>query len=146
LAGSGLEVVVQGAWALGPWQGEGGWSHATRPNILIRRGGETVCVIDTKWKCLSDGIAQADVYQMIAYARLYRCPRLILLYPATQSDIGGRVGSRTLSPGPERLDLANVRIEAGELEIRTSLRRLVSGDAVFGNPAAHLAPSAGEHL
>jgi 5-methylcytosine-specific restriction enzyme subunit McrC len=45
-------------------------------------------VIDTKWKRISpriddpkQGVSQADVYQMMAYAQLYRAPRLTLLYP-----------------------------------------------------------------
>jgi 5-methylcytosine-specific restriction enzyme subunit McrC len=47
-----------------------------------------VFVIDTKWKRVSSriedpkqGVSQADVYQMIAYGRLYECPHLMLLYP-----------------------------------------------------------------
>ena len=45
-------------------------------------------MVDTKWKRLSArvddpklGIAQADVYQLLAYSRIYRCPRMMLLYP-----------------------------------------------------------------
>ncbi len=45
-------------------------------------------MIDTKWKRISSriddpkqGVSQADVYQMMAYAQLYRAPRLTLLYP-----------------------------------------------------------------
>lgn len=45
-------------------------------------------IIDTKWKTLSPrtsdrkrGISQADVYQMMAYGRLYDCENLMLLYP-----------------------------------------------------------------
>lgn len=60
----------------------------TKPDILIRRGGQVVHVIDTKWKRISSriddrkqGVSQADVYQMMAYAHLYKAPRLSLLYP-----------------------------------------------------------------
>lgn len=60
----------------------------TKPDILIRRGGEIVHVIDTKWKRISSriddrkqGVSQSDVYQMMAYAQLYKAPRLTLLYP-----------------------------------------------------------------
>ena len=47
-------------------------------------------VLDTKWKRLTPheprcertlGVAQSDVYQMLAYARAYGAGRLILLYP-----------------------------------------------------------------
>ena len=59
-----------------------------RPDIVVHRGSQTVMVIDTKWKRISDriedpkqGVAQAEVYQMLAYSRLYDCSRIMLLYP-----------------------------------------------------------------
>lgn len=61
----------------------------TKPDILISsRDGKIARVIDTKWKRISSriedpkqGVSQADVYQMMAYAHLYEAPRLTLLYP-----------------------------------------------------------------
>lgn len=60
----------------------------TKPDILIWRTGQVAHVIDTKWKRISDriddpkqGVSQADVYQMMAYAHLYKATRLTLLYP-----------------------------------------------------------------
>jgi len=60
----------------------------TRPDILIKRGGAVLQVIDTKWKRIvariddpKRGVSQADVYQMMAYGRLYQCGKLTLLYP-----------------------------------------------------------------
>lgn len=60
----------------------------TRPDIIVRRGDTIVLVVDTKWKRLApsiddptQGVAQADIYQMMAYGRLYACPRVVLLYP-----------------------------------------------------------------
>lgn len=60
----------------------------TRPDILVYEGSEVVQVIDTKWKRISSriedpkqGVLQADVYQMMAYAHLYRAPRVTLVYP-----------------------------------------------------------------
>ncbi|WP_417474762.1 McrC family protein [Leisingera sp.] len=60
----------------------------TKPDILIWRARQVVHVIDTKWKRISSriddrkqGVSQSDVYQMMAYAQLYRAPRLTLLYP-----------------------------------------------------------------
>lgn len=60
----------------------------TKPDILIRRAGVVTHVIDTKWKRISSriddpkqGVSQSDIYQMMAYAQLYRAPRLTLLYP-----------------------------------------------------------------
>jgi DNA invertase Pin-like site-specific DNA recombinase len=43
---------------------------------------------DTKWKRMTpriddpkQGVSQADVYQLMAYGRLYDCPNVVLLYP-----------------------------------------------------------------
>ncbi|MYN66608.1 MAG: hypothetical protein F4X11_16510, partial [Acidobacteria bacterium] len=44
-------------------------------------------IIDTKWKRITriddpkQGVSQADVYQLMAYGRLYDCPNVVLLYP-----------------------------------------------------------------
>ncbi len=61
---------------------------ATRPDIVVSRNGRPLLVIDTKWKRLKGaiddakrGVGQADVYQMMAYAHVYDCNRLMLLYP-----------------------------------------------------------------
>ena len=60
----------------------------TRPDILIKRGEEVVQIIDTKWKKIANriddqkhGVAQGDVYQMMAYGQIYKCARLTLVYP-----------------------------------------------------------------
>ncbi|WP_313554721.1 McrC family protein [Agrobacterium cavarae] len=60
----------------------------TKPDILIWRDGQVAHVIDTKWKRISAriddpklGVFQGDVYQMMAYAHLYKSPKLTLLYP-----------------------------------------------------------------
>ncbi|WP_429576019.1 McrC family protein [Paraburkholderia sp. UCT70] len=70
----------------------------TRPDILIWRGGQATHVIDTKWKRISpriddpkQGVSQGDVYQMMAYAHLYKAPRLTLLYPHHEG-LGGNEG------------------------------------------------------
>lgn len=57
-----------------------------RPDIVVRRGKEVCCVVDTKWKRLSPeerklGIAQGDLYQMLAYAEGYDSAAVLLLYP-----------------------------------------------------------------
>lgn len=60
----------------------------TKPDILIWKAGQVAHVIDTKWKRISariddpkQGVSQSDVYQMMAYAHLYKAPKLTLLYP-----------------------------------------------------------------
>jgi 5-methylcytosine-specific restriction enzyme subunit McrC len=93
LLGTGLRVVAQGGlrFCLTELDGDGQLGKdrfQTRPDILIKRGDVVVAIIDTKWKRLSprtddakQDVSQADVYQMIAYGRLYDCSNLILLYP-----------------------------------------------------------------
>ncbi len=57
-----------------------------RPDIVVSKGGLPLCVVDTKWKRLSPeehklGIAQGDLYQMLAYAEGYGCAAVLLIYP-----------------------------------------------------------------
>jgi len=89
LAGTNLTVSLQGGrlFCLTAELNERGLFQ-TKPDILIRRAGVVTHVIDTKWKRISSriddpkqGVSQGDVYQMMAYAQLYRAPRLTLLYP-----------------------------------------------------------------
>ncbi len=89
LAGTDLSVSLQGGhlFCLSAETTERGLFQ-TKPDILIRRAGTVTHVIDTKWKRISSriddpkqGVSQGDVYQMMAYAQLYRAPRLTLLYP-----------------------------------------------------------------
>ena len=66
-----------------------------KPDLLIIKGVETVCVMDTKWKLLDAsnhlnkyGISQADMYQLYAYGHKYlkksKPPKkLMLVYPKT---------------------------------------------------------------
>lgn len=89
LAGTDLTVSLQGGrlFCL-TIEGTERGLFQTRPDIIIRRAGVVTHVIDTKWKRISSriddpkqGVSQGDVYQMMAYAKLYRAPRLTLLYP-----------------------------------------------------------------
>ena len=57
-------------------------------HITISRNGDLVLIIDTKRKRLKGaiddtaaGVGLADGYQMMAYAQVYRCKRVMLLYP-----------------------------------------------------------------
>lgn len=89
LAGTGLSVSLQGGrlFCLNA-RDSGRGLFQTKPDILIRQSGRVTHIIDTKWKRIAariddpkQGISQADVYQMMAYAQLYQAPRLTLLYP-----------------------------------------------------------------
>ena len=57
-----------------------------KPDITFNAGSRVLAILDTKWKILSEqkdkyGIAQGDLYQMIAYGMRYQCPNLTLIYP-----------------------------------------------------------------
>ncbi|NJR79901.1 5-methylcytosine restriction system specificity protein McrC [Sphingomonas corticis] len=88
LADSDLRVVSQGGRLYCLETDDRRGLFQTRPDILIKRGDAVVQVIDTKWKRIAariddpkQGVSQADVYQMMAYGRLYDCDQLTLLYP-----------------------------------------------------------------
>lgn len=91
----------------------------TKPDILIKRGSQVVHVIDTKWKRISariddpkQGIAQSDVYQMMAYGQLYDCDALTLLYPhhVELRTTPGVTGSFVVPHRLQRLSAATVDI------------------------------------
>ena len=62
-----------------------------KPDISLMSGGKTEFILDTKWKRISEeggdlkhGINQADMYQLFAYGKKYRCKQIALVYPKTE--------------------------------------------------------------
>ncbi|UIJ70321.1 McrC family protein [Aurantimonas sp. HBX-1] len=141
LAGTGLTVSLQGGRLFCLSAHDNGRAlFQTKPDILIRQGGRVTHVIDTKWKRISariddpkQGVSQADVYQMMAYAQLYRAPRLTLLYPhhpglGAEDAVHGRfsiTGHTTI------LETASIDV-AHNANTLTRLRRLLIGDLGAG--------------
>jgi len=130
LAGTGLDVVAQGgfAYCLGPWiEGKKviGDSHPTRPDIIVKNGDRVVAVLDTKWKHLAKGVSHADLYQMMAYSRLYECHHLTLLYPSAPGEGATVLSARGIPPGPDRLQIATISLEQS-VDARANLRRLMA--------------------
>lgn len=87
LSGTDLRVASQGGHRNCLYEGQTG-RFRTRPDIIIRQQGRPVLIIDTKWKRMTpriddpkQGVSQTDVYQLMAYSQLYRCPNVMLLYP-----------------------------------------------------------------
>ncbi len=86
LAGTDLRVSAQGGHRDCLFDGETG-RFRTRPDLIVRRGSRIAFIIDTKWKRITQihdpkhGVSQSDVYQLMAYGRLYDCPNVVLLYP-----------------------------------------------------------------
>jgi 5-methylcytosine-specific restriction enzyme subunit McrC len=57
-----------------------------KPDIGLSRGGNLVCLFDTKWKRLdaakpNNNVSQADMYQMYAYGKEYKSSTVFLIYP-----------------------------------------------------------------
>ncbi|MDJ0278807.1 restriction endonuclease [Sphingomonas sp. 2R-10] len=117
LADTDLRVVSQGGRLYCLEANDRRQVFQTRPDILVKRGDVVLQVIDTKWKRIAAriddpkrGVSQADVYQMMAYGRLYRCDRLTLLYPHHR-EAGcdeGLIGNYAVNSSSDRLDLFSV--------------------------------------
>lgn len=134
LAGSGLSVHLQGGrlFCL-EHEDDGVGRFQTRPDILVKRGRETVHIIDTKWKRIAariddpkQGVGQADVYQMMAYGRIYGCPRLTLLYPHHHG-LGSPAGEQArhrITGSQDRLRIATVDVVMASQDIRNAIATL----------------------
>ncbi|MBK8631459.1 MAG: McrC family protein [Sphingomonadales bacterium] len=146
LLGSDLTVHSQGGLRYCLMEeGEGGKERfQTTPDILIKRNGQVVMVIDTKWKLIGRnpedkkrGVSQSDVYQMMAYARLYQCREVMLLYPHHAS-----LGSEALDAGygmiegDEPLRIASVDLVAGKGAVVQQLEGLIAPSTVTSLAAA----------
>ena len=62
-----------------------------KPDISLMSGRNTEFILDTKWKRINGegsdpkhGISQADMYQLFAYGKKYRCKQVALVYPQTE--------------------------------------------------------------
>lgn len=87
LAGTGLRVSSQSGYRDCLYEGDIG-RFRTRPDLIVRDTDGIALIIDTKWKRMTpriddpkQGVSQADVYQLMAYGKLYDCPNVVLLYP-----------------------------------------------------------------
>lgn len=137
--GGGLFCLIE--------EGEGGRQRfQTKPDLLIKQGRDTVMVIDTKWKRIGcnpedakRGVSQADIYQMMAYARLYRCPEVMLLYPH-HAGLGAQAlnAAYGILVGEERLRVASVDLTSDEMSIVNAI-----GVLILNNKAT---TSAGNHV
>lgn len=133
LAGTDLSVVSQGG-RLYCLRTDGNEElFQTKPDILVKRGSDVVQIIDTKWKRIGariddakQGVAQADVYQMMAYGRLYDSLRMTLLYPHHAGLHGdeGMQASYWIAASEQRLETATVDVSADE-GVRACLRTII---------------------
>lgn len=102
---------------------EGSGRFRLRPDIVIcSPDGRPRLILDTKWKRLrsdeedsKNGVSQADIYQLFAYAERYRCPDNVLLYPS----IAGVTAKEYHVPNHE----APKRLRIGFVDLSADLRR-----------------------
>jgi len=134
LAGSGHRVVSQGGFRYCLFEEDGRGRFQTRPDILVKKGDEILLVIDTKWKRIApriddpkQGVSQADIYQMMAYGRIYSCPELMLIYPHHEGlTTAGRTCSLSVSGSRDRLTTATVDLAPGDKATAAALGSLVA--------------------
>jgi len=140
LAGSELRVVSQGGRLYCLQTDDQRGLFQTRPDILIKRGNEVLQVIDTKWKRVATrvddpkrGVAQGDVYQMMAYGELYRSFTLTLLYPhhSGLDGDGGLLADHVVTGSTKRLRVATIDISKPS-GISERLAALIPLAAQFG--------------
>ncbi len=102
------------------------------PDIGVYSRRKLVCLVDTKWKLLDrtashEGVSQADMYQMYAYAKEYSCPLVILLYPR-HTDFESQVASYRLPPGDSesaRIEVCTVDVSKPPAAVATELKDLL---------------------
>ncbi|PZQ58884.1 MAG: restriction endonuclease [Sphingomonas taxi] len=134
LADTDLRVVSQGGRLYCLEADDRRQVFQTRPDILVKRDDVVLQVIDTKWKRIAAriddpkrGVSQADVYQMMAYGRLYRCDRLTMLYPHHR-EAGcdeGLIGNYAVNSSSGRLDLFSVDLALSD-RIKSRLAAICS--------------------
>jgi 5-methylcytosine-specific restriction enzyme subunit McrC len=91
---------------------------STIPDIAIHSDTDGLdWVVDTKWKRLTGpiddrrlGVAQSDVYQLMGYAQVHSCPRVMLLYPhhSAMGIAAGRVAEFNITGSQSKLVVATV--------------------------------------
>jgi 5-methylcytosine-specific restriction enzyme subunit McrC len=139
LAGTEYHVSLQGGreYCLTA-QDDGRRVFQTKPDILIWCCGAIVHVIDTKWKRVAariedpkQGISQADVYQMMAYAHLYEAPRLTLLYPHHRGlgETEGIQAQFRITGRATVLETASIDVAVGKDIVSRLMRKILSQSA-----------------
>lgn len=89
----------------------------TIPDIVHTATDGTCTVIDTKWKRLKAehhalDVGQADVYQMMAYAQVYRASHMVLLYPMHSGLAAAPLPRRFMLPdGQATLEVRTIALE-----------------------------------
>lgn len=134
LADTGFRVSSQRGHRDCLYEGDMG-RFRTRPDLIIRKGEQIALIIDTKWKRMTpriddpkQGVSQSDVYQLMAYGRLYDCPKVMLLYPH-HGDLPPEPVRRWYSvatmDADEKLIVATQDLAGTQRDHRDALRQLI---------------------
>jgi 5-methylcytosine-specific restriction enzyme subunit McrC len=134
LAGTGTRVLSQGGHRECLFEDHIG-RFRTRPDLIIRSANGITLITDIKWKRMTpriddpkQGVSQSDVYQLMAYGRLYDCPNVMLLYPhhaGLPRDPIHRQYSIANVGSNERLIVATLNLAGTQHGHRENLRNLV---------------------
>jgi 5-methylcytosine-specific restriction enzyme subunit McrC len=100
-----------------------------RPDVRFESNAQaTELIVDTKYKLLDSGaaklgVAEADAYQMFAYARRYNCPRVVLLYPDAGERVWKAFGPDEDTPAWLEVRTVNLRLDLNEKAERDELKQ-----------------------
>lgn len=135
LAGTPLRVTTQGGHRDCLYD-DGTGRFRTRPDIIVRGEHGIAMIVDTKWKRMApriddpkQGVSQADVYQLMAYSRIYACNRVMLLYPhhhGLPTDPLCKPYEIATPGGADRLIVSTVDVAASHASVSAALRSLVA--------------------
>lgn len=114
-----IQAVRRRKWLLRGPEGQG--RFRLKPDVVIHGESRRPAVIlDTKWKRLlrhvadvKNGISQADLYQLYAYATRYGCPDNILLFPRVDG----------VSPKSYTVPDTGTRLRVEFVDVSRNLRR-----------------------
>lgn len=109
-----------------------------RPDLVFRDGNYFPLLIDMKYAWLNadvkaSGIAQANFYQMYAYARRYECPRVLMLYPQTSEMAAPHRARFVTAEGDKLIEAATIDLRlnlfsgAGKRSLTEEIRSIIGG-------------------
>ena len=111
----------------------------TIPDLIVKRDGKVAMIVDMKWKRLEMrgsgtvfGATREDIYQMMAYQRVYECPKVMLLYPHNDDlprDHVRRAYSVASPESEDRLIVATLDVTEPRKRQKERLRGLIEGEA-----------------
>jgi 5-methylcytosine-specific restriction enzyme subunit McrC len=83
-----------------------------RPDLVVRRRGQPMLVLDAKWKRIaySDDVAAADLRQAFAYARILGVKNAALVFPKLDADVPAVQDVRVADGSEIRIHLSHVAV------------------------------------